>query len=143
MESDQVKEYELAVLVEETGTNVEKLLTDQNNDLEIISKEPERPIALAYPIKKHQSATLLVYRLKTLPSLVSKITAQLRFQPGILRSLIITPPIGQPSAPVKSRKVKLQPEVVAETIPARSKPLEVSTNEELAKKLEELKDESQ
>lgn len=141
MENDITKEYELAILAESEAveTEIDKLLADlpEGGQVEILNKEPARLLTLAYPINKHLSATLLVYQLRTQPENIAKIRESLRFQPNVLRHLLITPPIQK----LNAQKTRERPsEMVAATISPPAKPVgpEISSNELLTKTLEQL-----
>lgn len=134
MEDDLKKEYELAVLVNDETAEAAINESLSGGDVEIINKEPAKMLHLAYPIKKHNSATLFVYQFRAVPDKIDKIKESLRFQPNILRTLLITSPVKE-----------LRPEAVATAIvPTSPKPSgsEISSNELLTKTLEKLEDES-
>ncbi|MFH0926233.1 MAG: 30S ribosomal protein S6 [bacterium] len=92
MEDDTKKEYELVALVDNETTEVEldKFLADDEK-AEVFNKMPAKLLNLAYPIKKHNSATMLVYHFYALPEKIIEIKKGLIFQPHVLRSLITTP----------------------------------------------------
>ncbi len=95
--SDEVmedkKEYELSYLAptEEASIEVEKAIAAIGG--EVATKGPLQNMRLAYPIKKHASAYFGFYYVKALPDAVVKLHDMLRVNKGILRHLIVTPPI--------------------------------------------------
>lgn len=93
------KQYELAILLD-NETN-ESVVADflAKNQAEVYQKDNVRTINLAYPIKKHTSASLVVYYFYSLPGNVEKIGSELRLHPNVLRSLLVTPPIQKSQKP--------------------------------------------
>ncbi len=87
------KQYELAVLLDDESAEgvVADFLT--KNQVEIYQKDGPKTINLAYPIKKHTTAFLVVYYFYSLSSHIKLIESELRLQSHILRFLLITPPI--------------------------------------------------
>ncbi len=142
MEEGIKKEYELAILIdaESAEADIDKLLSDKDLSAEVFHKDPARLMTLAYPIKKHTAGVLLIYQLSLLTENVDKLEKGLRFQPHVLRSMIVTPPIKKSSF----RRDRVEEAAVAgrkESV--RSLSPEISSNELLTKTLETLeKDES-
>lgn len=87
------KQYELAILLdnEASESNIAGLFS--KNQAEVYQKDNIKTINLAYPIKKHVTASLAVYYFYSLPSNIEKLETELRFHPNVLRSLLVTPPI--------------------------------------------------
>lgn len=148
------KEYELAALVtnEAVEAELDNLLKDipGGGSVEVCEKQPARAVVLAYPIKKHSSATLLVYILKADPSVIENVKKALGFKEGVLRSMIVTPPIkkidlvkevkNEVKKNSKARVSSLEKEVSVsqdDEMKRRLNP-EISSTEELAKTLEKL-----
>lgn len=130
MDDDIKREYELAILAdsEVAEKDIDKFLNDKSFEAEIIGRETVDMVQLAYPIKKHSSAALFVYYIKTLPEGAVKIKNGLVFQANVLRSLLITPPIRR--ANIKKRSDS--------SSDSKKTSSEVSSTEELAKTLERL-----
>ena len=129
MDDDVKREYELAIIADSeiAEKDIERFLSDKSFDTEIIGRETVEMVQLAYPIKKHSSAALFVYYLKTLPENAVKIKNGLAFQANVLRFLLVTPP-------VKRSDNRKRPDS------SESKKIgsEISSTEELAKTLEQL-----
>lgn len=127
MDDESKKEYELAILADSEAAEpeIDKFLSDPSFGAEVIGKEAAGPVQLAYPIKKHSSAALIVYYLRMPPEGAVKLKNGLAFQATVLRSLLITPPI-------KRVNVRKKPDLVKKAGP------EMSSTEELAKTLEQL-----
>ena len=153
MEDDQKREYELALLIDDQSAEaaIDQFLAKlpDGAKIEISKKEAARTVRLAYPIKKFNSATLLVYQFQAIPEVINKIEEGLRFQKNVLRSLLVALPV-QKAEVVKQEKVavvapreRVQSEVVEATVATKPKQNqstnpEISSNELLTKTLEEL-----
>lgn len=132
MEDKTTKEYELAVMVDDSAAekDIDDFLASPVLGAEIIGKEPARLLQLAYPIKKQTSATLLVYYLKLPPENAARIKKDLTFQPHVLRSMII--------AKQAVEKKAAAPAISEASVFAGKPSAEISSTEELAKTLKEL-----
>jgi ribosomal protein S6 len=145
MTDDRSRQYELAVLVtNEAGeVDIDSLLAEfsQSHNLVMDGKDPAKLVALSYPIKKHKSAILLTYRFTASPLVAPLLSQALRHREGVLRNLVITPPIINQSVslkrgPQEENKPEMFPEV---SLPSTSAvPKEAATNEDLAAVLQEL-----
>lgn len=82
------REYEVAALF---INELDEPLFGEN--VKIIQKDGPKLVALAYPIKKHQSAFLRVYRLKCAGVVAQELAKALNHDQKIIRHLLITPPI--------------------------------------------------
>ncbi len=153
MEDDQKREYELALLIDDQSAEavIDQFLAKlpDGAEIEISKKEAARTIRLAYPVKKFNTATLLVYKFLAIPDVISKIEEGLRFQKNVLRSLLVTLPAQKEEVVKKERVAVAAPQegVKSETVEATvaTKPKqtqstnpEISSNELLTKTLEEL-----
>ncbi len=85
---DEKREYELAVIAAEESYEAVFGAT-----IEIVQKEGPKPIALAYPIKKHLSAYMRVYVFQALPADAATLNASIEADQSILRHMMITPAI--------------------------------------------------
>lgn len=129
------KEYEIAFLVKNQngGSAMENLLT--SHGAEVSFKGPLAETRLAFPIKKFNQAHFGYFHFIADASAVEKIVHDSSLNQEILRTLVITPPIGKlPSGrPPRSEKSSKKSEAAA--------PVAVGgmlTNEALEEKLEEI-----
>lgn len=125
------KDYELAFLVaEESGAGtIEEALASAG--AEILSRAPLKNISLTYPIKKQTSAFFGCLTLRSLPEKIDEIRKTLELNQGVLRQLIITPPI----AKQESRRWSA-PAPEAEPPKVGGSP--ILSNEALEKQIEEI-----
>lgn len=136
MENDLEKErrnYELAVLLDNESKEPAVAGFLVKNNAEVYQKEGPKSVNLAYPIRKHTSAALVVYCFSALPETIPMMKNDLKTQPNILRSLLITPPIAKAKKAVTRSEVK-QP-ISIDIKPSRT---EVVTNEALEETLEKI-----
>jgi len=128
MINENLKEYEISFLL--VSPENEKTVADvlAKNGAEVFHQKSIGEISLAYPIKKHASAVFGFYYFRAGMEAVEKINADLRLAQGVLRFLIVTPPIKQAIPQVSPRQS------------ANRKPAEVPvlSNEALEEKLEEI-----
>jgi ribosomal protein S6 len=82
-----IREYEVAVIA------LEEAYEPALSGVSVIAKEGPRPIALAYPVKKHRSGYMSVYMVSAEPRAAAALNDALRADTNILRYLLITPPI--------------------------------------------------
>ncbi len=87
-EKDEKREYELAVIAANEADEVVF-----GAGIEMVQKEGPKPIALAYPIKKHLSAYMRVYVFRALPADADLLNKSVEADQSILRHLMITPAI--------------------------------------------------
>jgi len=139
------KKYEISLMLrsEEASESVSAFIKNQGG--EILESSPLQKIKLAYPIKKEMNALFLSVVAKLEPEKILAVDQGLRLMPGVLRFLIITPPIlkeerterparyGKPKSELPSK-----PEEPKEPRPAAPSEPAVLTNELLEKKLEEI-----
>lgn len=134
MEEDIKKEYELAFLVKEEGEAPGLATAIKDMGAEILLEGPVRRTALAYEIKKENSAYFGFVQFIAEPDVAKSMETALNLRPEILRFMIITPP---------SAREKTQPSTAAPQRPG-AKPYEPKTasptlsNEALEKKIEEI-----
>lgn len=88
VEKKDARLYELAVLT--AGNNN---ILEFHANVEIIKKEGPKSVPLGYPIKKHESAYLTVYVVKTSPEDAVAIEKSVRTNMTVLRHILITPPV--------------------------------------------------
>ncbi len=126
MNEENKKEYEIAYLLATPEAEQEVLALLKQNGAEISNQKAATSIPLAYQIKKHATAFFGFSYFMADPSAIKPVTDALRLQKGVLRSLIITPPVrvAAPMLPGAGRPEKK----VAPTI----------SNEALEEKLEEI-----
>lgn len=148
---DDKKEYEITFIAvaEDGAIEVEKELAALG--CAITGKGPLAAIKLAYPVKKHTTGYFGYVWFSAMAEDVKKLHNALSIKPGILRFLIVTPPVKvtvrENRAPrergmqVKSAASEAPKEVpVSEARPqaAPTRAPEVLSNELLEKKLEEI-----
>lgn len=141
METKEIekKQYEMSFLVkEEEGAKlVLKFIKELGG--EITLEGPVMKIALAYPIKKQESAFFGYFHFGFNPAEVKQLEHEMETSTAILRHLIITPPF---------KKMEMRPRAEAPRAPS-AKPqapakaqeapkAEALTNEDLEKKIEEI-----
>lgn len=88
VEKRDVRLYELAVL---TVSNAVELALGAN--VEVVRKDGPKSVPLGYPIKKHESAYLTVYVVKTSPEDALIMEEAVRINTAVLRHILITPPV--------------------------------------------------
>lgn len=125
------RNYELAVLLD--NETAEPAIADflAKNQAEVYQKEGPKTVNLAYPIKKHASAALVVYCFSAPTEVVPTLKEDLKMQPNVLRSLLITPPV------LKSKKIVVRESrpISVDIKPPRT---EAVTNEALEETLEKI-----
>ncbi len=85
---EDTRDYEVAVLM---ANETEEPLWGES--IAVVQKEGSKVVQLAYPIKKHLSATLRVYVIRCAPAVAHALHASLQSHHGIIRHLLITPPL--------------------------------------------------
>lgn len=135
METENKKNYEISFLTHsEEGVGV---LVKHLNQLgaEILNEGDIESINLAYPIKKHESAYFGCIHFEASPDLIDQLKEVLKFEDGVLRYLIITPPFMKEGAPqAKEHKIETEKKKPSSE-PTSEKGL---SNEDLEAKLEEI-----
>jgi len=131
------KTYEISFMArtEEDATVPAKYLKQAGAD--ILSEQQVEQVNLAYPIKKHNSAYLGCIHFAIQPAEVEVLRETLRFEEGILRYTIVTPPFLEVEDP-QPRGPRMSQEAPVERQPASSNTL--ASNEDLEAKLEEISD---
>ncbi len=131
-DSELKKDYELSFLLlsAEAAAGVLELLG--KHGAAPYEQGPVKPIRLMYLIRKQTSAFFGFCFFTAEPEKIAKIKEELAFLPGVLRFLIITPPVKSVS---RERKA---PPAEAEIKPPEPAATPVLTNEALEEKLEEI-----
>src|SRR3989344_3189883 len=101
---------------------------------EITSEQQLEQVNLAYPIKKHNSAYLGCIHFAIQPEEVGILRETLRFDEGILRYIIVTPPFVREENP-QPRGSRMNQEVPSER---QSSVDTIASNKDLEAKLEEI-----
>lgn len=131
MHDDGRRDYEIAVLMAHEADE-----PSWGENIAIIQKEGPKNVSLAYPIKKHLSATLRVYIIRCLPQAAQALNALLGSSQAIVRHLLITPPI--------MTRRRMPQSVVRESVPApqgglaKPVPPEMVSNKTLEEVLEKI-----
>ncbi|PIR98033.1 MAG: hypothetical protein COT89_01145 [Candidatus Colwellbacteria bacterium CG10_big_fil_rev_8_21_14_0_10_42_22] len=134
METKEKKDYEISFLAygEEGAGAVVKHLNALG--IEILNEGQIESITLAYPIKKHTTAHFGYIYFKSSADLIEQLKEALKFEKGILRHLIVTPPIREEDQSVP----KEQKTVEEDNINRAEKSEKPLSNEDLEAKLEEI-----
>lgn len=133
MEETDKKTYEISFLArgeEAAGSVIQHL---SRHGAEITAEQKIEPIELAYPIEKHNSAHFGCVHFAMDPDSVDTLKESLKFDEGILRYLIVTPPIVSEEEGKKPTRTPTSKKPVQETTPEGS-----MSNKDLAAKLEEI-----
>ncbi len=128
MNDENKKEYEISYLLADPALEAEVVAVFKQNGASIHYQKPVSSITLAYAIEKHASAYFGFCYLFLDTQAVKPIDATLRLKKGVLRFLIITPPVKM-VVPGESAVGKPEKKVSA---PA------AMSNEALSEKLEEI-----
>lgn len=99
MNEENKKEYEIAYLLTAPEAEQEVVGLLKQNGAEISHQKAPASIPLAYQIKRHATAYFGFCYFTALSSAIKPISDALKLQKGVLRSLIITPPV-KVSAPM-------------------------------------------
>ena len=91
-EESNKKQYELSFLGREEADAGEIKKTLEGMGAEIALASPVEKITLAYPIKKFTSAFFGYFHVSASPETMRQVGEVVRVKPGILRTLVITPP---------------------------------------------------
>ncbi len=93
MKEETKKEYEISYLLNNPEIESEVLSILKKNGVEITNQKSATSIVLAYPIQKHLSAYFGFCHFNAEPAAIEPIDATLRLHKGLIRFLIITPPV--------------------------------------------------
>lgn len=139
---EEKKAYEISFLVERKGGEASVEETLIQHGAEIINRSEVVETRLAYPIKKLMIAHFGFFHFKISPDMAEKITAALKLNPAVLRSLLITPPVVKSEGRRMMRREGGESSRPAENSnegrPLKSAPKNVLTNKDLEDKLEEI-----
>lgn len=129
---DQKKEYELAFLIKEEGDAAGILAALKEAGAEIGQEGPVRKTALAYEIKKENSAYFGFIQFVMDPAAAKALEASFNQRPEVMRFLLITPPTA------KERPQSTGGPQRPGAKPYEPKAAPVLSNEALEKKIEEI-----
>lgn len=131
MDSEIKKEYEISFLL--TSPDAEKELTAvlKSNKAEIYFQKPATELKLAYKIKRHSAALFGFAQFRAEPALIKPIDETLRLNTGVIRFMIMTPPM-------KAATSSVAPSQPMTTRPERKPATPALSNEALSEKLEEI-----
>ncbi len=127
--SETKRSYELSFLLLFEEASKEVLAVLARSGAEVTYESPLASLRLAYPIKKQTSAFFGFIHFFAEGAVIRAVTDELKLKPGVLRTLLITPP---PASPTRMSRPMRTTEVTKPT-----SPLEL-TNEALEQKLEEI-----
>lgn len=132
------KEYELAFLMKDRNTEgvVEALVKQHGGD--VVFKGPVAETHLAYPIRKMNQAYFGFMYFMAMPSQVEKMMHDANLNQAILRTLVLTPPIGKGSASLRANKSERTGKKAPEVVSAPATVGGILTNEALEEKLSEI-----
>lgn len=127
------KEYEISFLLKDEGalSGVDSILSAEK--AEVTHRGPVKEIRLEYPIKKAETAHFGFYHFRALPEAVARMNDALILKEGVLRFLIVTPPLATAQFAPRS-EIRREPAMPSQP-PASSGAL---SNEALEEKLEEI-----
>lgn len=133
MEQETNKEYEISFLAHGEAGAGSVINHLGGVGAEISNEEKIDQITLAYPIKGHTSAHFGCVHFKASPEDIGKLRDALKFEEGILRYLIVTPPFSR-SEPIQTGRDR----IVAKETPKPTSTTSGVSNEDLEAKLEEI-----
>lgn len=138
MATDQIekKEYEISFLAKDEMGPQEVVKLIKRFEGEITSEGSVEKIALAYPIKHEKAAYFGWLHMAMEPANITPLEHELEVHPGVLRTLIITPPFVK-AKPRQSMKPGAKPSPEPKTDKKKTATLPL-TNEALEKKIEEI-----
>lgn len=113
MEETQVsdkKEYELAFLTRAEDSVEEVIAMLKKSGAEITSQGTLVRQRLAYPIEKETQAVMGSLNFRLDPDAIAGLDHELRFNPHVLRFLMVTPPIAKPQGMMYERRAAQQGE---------------------------------
>ncbi len=134
-ENKDQKEYEVSFLTKSEGGTSAVLKLIKQHQFEVTSESSVRRINLAYKVKKETEGYFGSFHIKGSSDLIRALDHDLKTNPEIIRSLVITPPFTKTKA-VISPKIRMRPTSVP-TVELETKTLPL-TNEALEKKIEEI-----
>ena len=129
------KTYEISFLAPTADGAAVVLKHLNQSGAEVVSEAPMEQINLAYEIKKHASAYLGCIHFALAGEGVGGLMDALRFEAGILRYTIVTPPFIKEADPQPRGFRGIQDPSPVERVPASDA---VSSNKDLEAKLEEM-----
>lgn len=145
--TEDAQKYEISLMLasEESYPDVASLIGTMA--VKIIQENPVRRMRLAYPIRKKEIGFFTWFVVAMSPARISSLEHDLRMNPAVIRSLIVTPPL-----PIKTERQASRIKEIKEKIPkklprsatirsrvaADNKVEETLSNELLEKKLEEI-----
>lgn len=142
--SENSKQYELSLVLQSEESYPEVLGLIKNKGFTVLKENSLARIKLMYPIKKQLSGVFTHLILDISPDRVSGLDSELKTISGVLRFLIVTPPVkektergSRPLRDMKPRSSKPRGEAPEKKEPRKGTP-EVISNELLEKKLEEI-----
>ncbi len=135
--TEEKKDYEISFLLKSEERVDEILKALKHIGGEITLEGPIEKIVLAYKIKKETSASFGHFHFRALPADIKTLTQELKNNPEVLRTLVVTPPF------VKSKRTTMRPlPKAAAPAPEYKAPIAVApaplSNEALEKKIEEI-----
>lgn len=134
MKDESKKEYEISYLLADPAVEAEVLAVLKQNGASINYQKPVSSIALAYEIEHHNSAYFGFCQMSADTQAIKPIDDTLRLKKGVLRFLVITPPV---KIPVAGESLMGKPTQAGK--PERKAPAPTSmSNEALSEKLEEI-----
>lgn len=140
MDSEQ-KKYEIGFLAKSDADREQLIKILENHGASIIDSGNFSRLRLAYPIKKENSAHFGYLHFSSTAEAIKKIGSDLKLNAGILRFLILTPPIIKSiKYSVEKPKKTIAPETERkeEIKLGEAKPISPLTNKDLEEKLEEI-----
>lgn len=138
METPDLKNYEIAFLIKNESGVPDLLKLMKQYGAEISFEGQLRKIALAYKIKNETQAYFGYFHFTMSPEKIKTFDKDLKSNPMVVRSLIITPPFvkaSEPAARTKKETVEYKEYKAAPLSPKSALPL---SNEELEKKIDEI-----
>ncbi|MBI2035764.1 MAG: 30S ribosomal protein S6 [Candidatus Liptonbacteria bacterium] len=143
--SESEKQYELSLMLQTEEIYPEVLNLLKNNGASALHENALARFKLAYQIKKQTAGVFTYLVFEMAPDKVSAINRELEVLNGVLRFLIITPPIKQRvdrgmrgPRDLKPRTERPKREITTERKEPRRESGEAISNELLEKKLEEI-----
>jgi ribosomal protein S6 len=133
------KNYELSFLLKNAGEADAVLGILSQYEAEVFNKGNLSETRLSYPIKKQTQAIFGFLHFRAFPDAVEKIMQSLRLNSGVLRALLVTPPVLKEDRTekqfLKSAKTDSGDSGSPEKITVKGN---ILTNEALEEKLEEI-----
>ena len=133
MNDETKKEYEISFLLATPEGEKELNGILAKLGAEVFFQKPASSIQLAYKIQRHSSAMFGYYHFRATPAVIKEMKDALNLATGVLRFLILTPPVKMPVATteqVERGATRVEKKPVAES--------RMLSNEALSEKLEEI-----